>query len=203
MIAICPKCGSHEWNKEVAQNYITCPNCQEKWSFIKKPLYILTGCSGIGKTTTAMELQKRTTEFVVLDADIFFNIMPHDTDADYFAQVEQMESLSKNIMQCGKPVLWTMAGNIDKLPQTYHSRFFDGIHVLALVCNDETLRKRMAEGRHITDENWMNSSAEYNHFFKTHTQIGEVQFETLDTEGKTVSEVAETTISWIKKHIAP
>lgn len=104
MITTCPKCGSHDWNKEVEDDLIICPDCGEKWSFIKKPLYIITGCSGVGKTTTAGEIQKLTTDYVVLDADFFYNIMPHDTDADYYAQIEQMQSLSKNIMQCGKPV---------------------------------------------------------------------------------------------------
>ena len=199
MITICPRCGSHKWDKEVDENVIACPNCGEKWDFIKKSLYILTGCSGIGKTTTAKEIQQLTEDFVVLDADMFYNIMPHDTEEDYFAQVEQMESLSKNIMQCGKPVIWTMTGNIDKIPQTYHCRFFDKIYVLALVCSEESLRRRMTEGRKITNDGWINSSVEYNDFFRTHDQIGEVRYETLDTEGKTVSEVAEAVLSWLKK----
>lgn len=201
MIAICPKCGNHEWNKKVNENLMICPNCGAKWNFVKKPLYILTGCSGIGKTTTARELQKLTTDFVVLDADMFYNIMPHDTDADFFAQVEQIESLSKNIMQCGKPVIWAMAGNIDKLPQTYHCRFFSNIYVLALVCSEESLRTRMTEGRNIANDSWINSSVEYNNFFRTHTQIGEVRFETLNTEGKTIAETAEAVLLWMKEHI--
>lgn len=200
MITICPGCGSHKWDKEVDENVIVCPNCGEKWDFIKKPLYILTGCSGIGKTVTAREIQKLTTDYVVLDADLFYNIMPHDTEKDDFAQVEQMENLSKGIMQCGKPVVWAMAGNIDKLSQTYHYRFFSAIHVLALVCGEESLRKRMTEGRKITNEGWINSSVEYNDFFRTHEKIGEVRYETLDTEGKTVSEAAEAVLSWLREH---
>lgn len=200
MIATCPKCGSHEWNKEVEDDLIVCPDCGEKWSFIKKPLYILTGCSGVGKTTTAGEIQKLTTDYVVLDADFFYNIMLHDTDADYYAQIEQMESLSKNIMQCGKPVIWAKAGNIDMFARTYNCRFFSNIYVLALVCSEEGLRTRMTEGRNITDENWINSSIQYNNYFKTHSQIGELEFETLNTDGKTVFQVAEDALAWIKRH---
>ncbi len=200
MIAICPGCGNHRWDKEVDGDWIVCPNCKERWRFIKKPLYILTGCSGIGKTVTAREIQKVTSDFVVLDADMFYNIMPHDTDADYLAQMEQIGSLSKNIMQCGKPVLWTMAGNIDKFPSLYHYRFFDGISVLALVCGEESLRRRMTEGRHITDDGWINSSVEYNNYFRTHDQIGDVRFDTLDTEGKGIPEVAEAVLAWLRAH---
>lgn len=200
MIAICPGCGSHKWNKEVRENVIVCPDCGEQWNFIKKPLYILTGCSGIGKTVTAREIQRLTTDYVVLDADLFYNIMPHETEKDYLAQVEQLESLSKSIMQCGKPVIWAMAGNIDKIPRTYHYRFFSAVHVLALICGEGSLRRRMTEGRRITDDGWINSSVAYNDFFRTHGRIGEVRFDTLDTEGKTVPEAAEAVLSWLKEH---
>lgn len=199
MIAICSKCGNSNWDKTVDGNKIVCPQCGNAWNFLKKPLFILTGCSGIGKTTTAREIQKRTTDFVVLDADIFYNIMPHETDADYFEQVEQLGNLSKNIMQCGKPVVWTMAGNIDKLSHTYHCRFFSEIYVLALVCGEESLRRRMTEGRRITDERWINSSLEYNSFFKTHNQIDGIRFDTVNTEGKTAVEVAAAVLRWMKE----
>ncbi len=44
MISICPKCRSYKWNNIVEDNYIICPDCGKRWSFIKKPLYIITGC---------------------------------------------------------------------------------------------------------------------------------------------------------------
>lgn len=70
-----------------------------------------------------------TTEFIVLDADIFFNLMPHETQEDYFEQIEQIESISKDIMQVGKPVLWTLADNLDKLNKVYNRTFLGG-HIL-------------------------------------------------------------------------
>ena len=151
MIGICTKCGNHQWDKEVKGDEIHCPKCGNSWKFIKLPLFILTGCSGIGKTTTAMEIIRRKAEFTVLDGDMFYNIMPHETEEDYYDQVEQIGSLSKNLMQTGLPVLWTMAGNLDKLSKTYNSRFFREIYYLALVCEEELLRARMRDGRGITD----------------------------------------------------
>ena len=66
------------------------------------PLFVLTGCSGVGKTTTAHELMVSTTDIVVLDADFFYNLMPHETQEDYLQQIEALEDLSKNIMQAGR-----------------------------------------------------------------------------------------------------
>lgn len=160
MIGICTKCGNHQWDKEVKGDEIHCPKCGNSWKFIRLPLFILTGCSGIGKTTTAMEIIRRKAEFTVLDGDMFYNIMPHETEEDYYDQVEQIGSLSKNLMQTGLPVLWTMAGNLDKLSKTYNSRFFREIYCLALVCEEELLRARMRDGRGITDEGWIQSSVD-------------------------------------------
>ena len=197
MIAICPKCKNHGWNKKVEENDICCPNCGTRWGFDKRNVYILTGCSGVGKTTTGMALQRITKDYVILDADMFYNIMPHETDADYMNQVEQVLSLSKNISQSGKSVVWTMAGNIDKLCKTYHHIFFRDIKVLALICTKEELIHRMTQGRKITDEGWIQSSIEYNEFFRTHSAINGTPFETFDISGKTVEEAARRVYEWL------
>lgn len=197
MIAICKNCGNHEWNKDVDGDYIICPECGSRWYFMKMPLHIITGCSGVGKTTAAQELQKLTTDYVVLDADIFYNIMPHESEEDYYNQIEQIFSLSNNISQSGKPVVWTMAGNIDKLLQVYHARFFSEIRVLALTCREETLRNRMMEGRGIMDEGWIRSSVEYNEYFRTHKKIGEVSFSTIETDDKSPEKIAECILEWM------
>ena len=198
MIGICPRCGNYDWDKEVTGNQVCCSKCGETWRFRKMPLFVLTGCSGMGKTTTGIEIMKQQNEFIVLDADMFYSIMPHDTQEDYYNQIEQVESLSKNIMQTGKTVLWTMAGNLDKLNHVYNRRFIGEIYCLALVCEEEELRRRMTEGRKITDEGWIQSSVEYNHYFKTHDCLADMPFEVFDTTGKSVPQVAEYVIGWVK-----
>lgn len=59
MIGICPLCGNYDWDKEVSGNTVTCPKCGHAWQFRKMPMFVLTGCSGVGKTTTAQELLQR------------------------------------------------------------------------------------------------------------------------------------------------
>ena len=55
MLGICSACGNTEWDKEVTGNVIKCPKCGNEWKFDKLPIFFLTGCSGVGKTTTAIE----------------------------------------------------------------------------------------------------------------------------------------------------
>lgn len=201
MIGTCPNCGNYRWDKTVTETHVICPRCGYTWQYKRLPLFILTGCSGVGKTTTGQALLGRQTDFIVLDADVFYNLMPHETDEDYLAQVEQIESLSRNLMQSGKPVLWTMTGSLDKLHSTYNCRFFSQIYCLALTCEESALRRRMTEGRGITDEGWLQSSADYNRYFQTHTTLGDTAFDTFDITGKSVGEVADYVEAWVKQHL--
>lgn len=199
MIDICPKCGDYEWNKQISENkeYITCKQCGHQWKFKAMPLFILTGCSGVGKTTTAQELIQHDTNFIVMDADFLYNIMPHETNEDYKNWVEQIMSLSKNIMQSGKPLLWTIAGALDYFENAYNRRFFTDIYFLALVCNTEDLEKRMREGRHITDSNWINSSIKYNRWFIEKSSCDNKKIDTYDITGKSVAKVADYVRKWV------
>lgn len=200
LLGICSNCGNHEWDKEVTGDVITCPKCGYKWHFKKKPIYFLTGCSGIGKTTTAQKLQEITEDYVVLDADMFYNIMSPQNEEENYAMVEQVFSLTKNINQADKTVVWTMAGNIDKLHHTYGARFFSDIKVLALTADAETIRQRMIEGRGITDEGWIKGSIDYNEYFRTHTKLSDTEFETLDCSNDVPEKVAENVLEWLKNN---
>lgn len=199
MIEICSKCGNYEWDKEITGNKLRCPKCGEEWEFRRLPLFILTGCSGVGKTTTAIEIMRRRVDFVVLDADIFAGYVNWNDEESCNGWVEMITNISKDIMQSGKPVLWTMAGCLDRLPKAYNSRYFSEIKCLALVCGEDALRERMQTGRGITDDNWINGSCDYNRYFMEHNSLGDTRFETFDITGKEPGEVADYVVQWLQK----
>jgi hypothetical protein len=201
MIGICGKCGNYKWDKIVKDGHVTCPECNHSWSYISLPLFILSGCSGVGKTTTGIELLQKQNDVVVLDADIFCGVQNASTEDDYRKRVDTIESLSRNISQSGKPVLWTMAGNLDMLTKSYNTRFFDGIYCLVLTVDEEALRDRMINGRGITDSGWIEGSVGYNQYLRTHNTLGELSYETLDITNKTPAEVADAVIEWYKKYL--
>ena len=201
MIEICSNCGNHEWDKEIIGNKLCCTKCGAQWEFISMPLFILTGCSGVGKTTTAIEIMRKKVDFVVLDADILSGYVDWSSEESCNEWVETIVNISKDIIQSGKPVLWTMAGCLDRLPKTYNCRYFSEIKCLALVCDDEALRKRMQEGRGITDENWLKGSSDYNSYFMGHDSLGDTRFEKLDITGKEPQEVAAYVIEWVNMNL--
>lgn len=201
MIGICARCGNCDWDKIVTKTTVKCPKCNFEWEYIRLPLFILSGCSGIGKTTTAIEIMKKTTDLVVMDSDIFCGVQHATSDEDYRQRIDAIEAISRNVNQSGKPVLWTVAGNLDMLPESYNSVFFDGIYCLALVADEATLREHMCVGRGITDKNWIEGSVAYNEYFKDHDSIGKQKFEILSIDGKKACEVADEVLQWIKSKL--
>ncbi|MDE6319059.1 MAG: hypothetical protein K2M22_05030 [Lachnospiraceae bacterium] len=151
----------------------------------------------MGKTTAARILQRKTQDFMVLDVDKFYNTMPHDTEEDALKQIEQLLYFSRNAMQCGKPLVWTKAGNIDKLSIASGTRYFSEIACLALVCSDEQLQSRMTDGRGIKDTEWIYSSLDYNKYFIEHNKIGNTHYELLKVDDKTPEETAAEIEHWL------
>lgn len=201
MIDICPNCGNYQWDKEILENHqLRCPKCGMQWDFISLPLFFLTGCSGVGKTTTALEIMRKKVDFVVLDVDLFSQYVDWGREDSRIQLLETIAGLSRDIMQSGRPVLWTMAGCLDVLPHLYNCRYFSKLLCLALVCDDADLRHRMQTGRGITDENWLKDSSDYNRYFMEHNRIGDIFFETLNITNQTPDIVADYVIQWVRKN---
>lgn len=197
MISMCPRCGSNRWNKSATATHITCPECGHIWPYRQGPLLLLTGCSGVGKTTTAIRLFGMTKDFAVLDADMFY--IPDDSHLS--SMLEKVENLSAAFNQQGTAILWTMAGGLDCIKDTYHRQFFSKIKCLALTCEPDELRRRMTEGRGITEERWLEGSQEYNAYFRTHDALGDVCFDKLDITRLAPAEAAAHVHEWVKKQL--
>ncbi len=201
MLSHCPNCGSWQRDKLAEEAVVRCPSCGAAWPYRRLPLLVLTGASGVGKTTIGCQLLQKLAAaqqppFLLEDADFLYTILPHETQQDLQMQMEELAVLSADLAQAGRPVLWTMAGNLDKLPHTYAARFFSGIRCLALTCEEQALRTRMRQGRDITDEGWIQSSVDYNNYFITHTCIGDTTFETLDITHLTPAQTADKVWEW-------
>ncbi len=197
MICLCPRCGSNRWNKTATATHITCPECGHIWPCRRGPLLLLTGCSGVGKTTTAIRLFGMTKDFAVLDADMFY--IPDDSQLS--GMLEKVCNLSAAFNQQGTAILWTMTGGLDLLKDTYHRQFFSEIKCLALTCEPNELRRRMTEGRGITDERWLECSQEYNEYFRTHHELGNVHFDKLDITRLSPAEAAEQVLAWMNRKL--
>ena len=142
---VCPNCGEYRADKIILPEraYAVCPNCEYQHQFIRLPLFVLTGASGVGKTTTCLALAVTAKDLVVMESDILWREEFNQPATDYRNYRETWLRVCKNISQAGRPVLLCGAGVPEQFEQCVERRYFSDIHYLALVCEDEVIASRL------------------------------------------------------------
>ena len=206
MFNVCPNCGEYRVDKIVVPEgpYAVCPHCEYQHKFIRLPLFVLTGASGVGKTATCLKLTARTTNFVVMESDILWRNEFNQPDTAYRDYREMWLRVCKNISQAGKPVILCGAGIPAQFEECVERRYFSDIHYLALVCDDEVLASRLR-----SRPAWRGVSAEYieihvefNRWLKANAQTTQPPMTLLDTSEITVDKTVEQVEQWVSQHLS-
>ena len=164
----------------------------------KLPLFIITGASGVGKSTICNILFQNEIDYIVFESDLLWNNIYNTPEDDYRKYRETQLRVCANISQIGLPVV-LCAGGIPKQFETCRQRnFFTNIHYLALVCDNSLLEERMRTGRKITDENWIKSSVDFNNWLKENADKNEPPIKLLDITKFSPENAAKTVDEWIK-----
>lgn len=71
----------------------------------KLPLFIITGASCVGKSTTSEVLFKNETEYIVMESDLLWHDVYNTPEDDYRSYRELWLNVCANISQIGKPVV--------------------------------------------------------------------------------------------------
>jgi len=121
----------------------------------KLPLFIITGASCVGKSTTAEVLFKKETDYIVMEGDLLWNDVYNTPKDDYRAYCELWLRVCAHISQIGKSVVLCGCSTSKQFEVCNGRKLFSNIHYIAIVCDDELLEKRMRLGRKVTDENWV------------------------------------------------
>jgi hypothetical protein len=108
MYLVCPGCGQYCEEKEIDQNRgaAICPFCGYAHQFIQQPLFIVSGASGTGKSTSGLELVKALPECVVLESDILWGSVAASPADDYHSYRNVWLRMANNIGQSGRPVVY-------------------------------------------------------------------------------------------------
>jgi len=204
MFNVCPNCGEYRVDKIIVPDgpYAVCPHCEYQHKFVRLPLFVLTGASGVGKTATCLALAAKTTNFVVMESDILWRKEFNQADTGYRDYRETWLRVCKNISQAGKPVILCGAGIPAQFEECVERRYFSDIHYLALVCDDEVLASRLRNR-----PAWRGASAEYidthvefNRWLKANAQSTQPPMTLLDTSKIAVSETVEQVEQWATRH---
>ena len=206
MFNVCPQCGTYEVEKEIieidTQSFAQCSHCNHHHPFHRLPLFILTGASCTGKSTTALHLQQHAQNVVVLENDLYHL---KELTQDYFVQRELILRTCKNVAQAGKPILLEGCNIPEHFEKSLEKRYFSKFHYLAIVCSDSIHRQRMKERpewRGFNTEEQTRPHLEFNQWFWKNHNTPDTEIQLLDNSTISVEETAEKVMEWIGFHLS-
>jgi adenylate kinase family enzyme len=203
MFNVCLNCGTYSDKKEIVTenkiSYAICPNCKFKYEFLKLPLFVVTGASCTGKSTLCNILAKSVTNFVCFSADVLLNTVFKD---DWHKFRNLCLRIAKNINQAGKPTIIFGSTIPSQYEECAERRYFGNSYYLALVCNDNELKKRLKNR-----PSWRNSSSpvtikkmlEFNQWFKDNNNNTIPKMSILDNSTLALVESSEKIKVWLNK----
>ena len=165
----------------------------------KLPLFIISGASGVGKSTLCEVLFQKEIDYIVLESDILWNEIYNTPEDDYHIYRKIWMQLCANISQIGKPVVVCGCAVPKQFKILPEKSLFSNIYFLAIVCNDAALENRMRSGRGISDEGWITSSLQFNNWLRKNGKDNDIVL--LDNSEIPLNESAEIVDKWIKSKI--
>jgi hypothetical protein len=213
MFNVCSHCGLYAEEKHVRQGagsdaVALCPHCGYGHPFRQLPLFVITGASGSGKTAVGLELveaQRRAEpwvpDYVYLEQDILWRDEFVDPENDYQAFRNMWLRVAKNVGQAGRPVVLCGSAVPEQYERCPERRYFADIHYLALVCNDDLLRERLAARpgwRRSGNAAFLDQMLEFNRWFVENARAKEPGMTLLDTSALSVRESAMQVAGWIQ-----
>jgi adenylate kinase family enzyme len=199
---VCPNCGEDRADKIIDPEgaYAVCPECDHRHKFVRLPLFVLTGASGVGKTTMCLALAARANDLVAMESDILWRDEFNQPETNYRNYRELWLRVCKNISQAGKPVILCGTAVPAQFEQCVERRYFSNIFYLALVCDDEVLvshlRNRPAWRTSSTNE-YIKDQVVFNRWLKDNALSTEPPMAVLDTTEITVDQSAEAVMRWV------
>ena len=203
MFNVCPNCGKYSADKAIGPEgvYAACLKCGFLLKFIRLPLFIITGASGVGKSTVGLELAAKMNDVVVMESDILWRPEFDQPETNYREYRETWLRVCKNISQAGKPVVLCGTGEPTQFEQCTERRYFSKLHYLALICDDHILasrmRKRPTRGALLQDE-FIKEQIVFNRWLQNNAQNTEPTMTLLDISKITVDEAADGVAQWIR-----
>jgi adenylate kinase family enzyme len=207
MFNVCPGCGEDRADKAIAPEgvYAICPNCGFRQKFIRLPLFILTGASGVGKSTVCLELAAKMKEVVVvLDSDILWRAEYNQPETNYREYRETWLRICKNISQAGRPVVLCGVAVPNQFEQCIERRYFSELHYLALICDAQILDSRMRNRptrRDTADEECIKEQIVFNRWLLKNAQNTKPPMTLLDTSEMTVDETVTRVERWVRSFL--
>lgn len=146
---VCQRCGAFSADGPVGADgpgwaVVACPTCTHGTRIRRLPLFVMTGASGTGKTTTWELLLHTFPDVVVLESDVLLAALKSFADEDIQHYWNNWARLIVHLHQAGKPVLLCGTVQPRHLESAPDRDGIEAIHYLALTCEDGKLQRRLS-----------------------------------------------------------
>ena len=201
MFNACANCGHWHDKREIdaAGPYAICPDCGYPQPFLYLPLFVITGASGVGKSTITLALMGQLPSFVLLEGDIFWRDEFNRPENDYLDFRNVCLRAAKTINQSGRPTIITGSATPGQYETCPEFCYFDGVHYLALVCEDAELKRRLRQRpswRQSGSAEFIEGMLAFNNWFQERGDLVTL----LDTTQISVAQTAAEIKAWLATH---
>ncbi|MEN8908275.1 MAG: shikimate kinase [Clostridiales bacterium] len=203
MFMTCNKCGKKFESSNIKEGgcgKLKC-KCGNTDTYIKLPLFVLTGSSGAGKSTVGRYIQKYYNEVVVMECDLLWNNYFNSPESKYKEFREMWLRVCKNINQIGKSVLLVGCGVPEQYEDCEQRKFFEKIHYIALVSSDKSIEKRLLERpdyRNCSNKEYINEHLQFNNWIKKNANKTKPKMYLINNEFLSIEDTSFKVIDKIK-----
>jgi predicted kinase len=192
---------------------VTCPACGATRDYDSHPLLVVTGASGVGKTTAYREVVG-TVDAVVVESDLYWLEPRGDVEAAWRTVPDESRYAFHllqyaSIAQSGRPVVafGSGLGDAERTEQFDEADYFRRIEYLALVCETDEQARRLRDRPGWADaaeagEPWADVEAQTTANQRFQALAAERDdCEAVDTTDATVEQTVSAVRSWIRSRM--
>lgn len=208
MFNVCTACGNYSSEKQTLTlpARAVCADCGFQQRFRALPLFAITGASGSGKTTIALQLMAESHDFVVLDQDILWCDYYNNSENDFYEFRNVWLRLCKNIHQSGRSVVLFGSAIPEQYEKCSERRYFQDIHYSSLVCEPDVLKQRLTarpQWRNSGDEANLARMVDFNNWLRARGESqGPPPLHLIDTTHGDMRKTTEEILKWLRSFSA-
>lgn len=205
MLNTCFNCGAYRVDKLIVPEgpYAICPECGYRHAFRRLPLLMVSGASGVGKSTVCRALSGKLSEVVLMDSDMLWRREFDKPENKYREYFEMWLRVCKNIAQSNRPVVLFGAGMgvPENIEPCLERRYFSNVYYLALTCEPRIQTQRLQRRpvwRSSVDADYLATHISFNQWFRENAHQVTPTIDLLDTTETSLEETCERVADWIR-----
>ncbi len=204
MFNICPSCGlwSEAPGVDAGRAEVLCPQCGNRRPFRRLPLFVVTGPSGVGKSTLWEALARAAEDVVCLEADTLWGRLPATGSDRYSSYWNVWLDVAVAVHQSGRPVALFGTTVPENMESCLARPLLREIHYLALVLDQAELAARLRARpawRGSSTDAFVEEMLKCDAGLRANAERTTPPMTLLDVTGMAVAEAGERVREWIRE----